>query len=232
MEYQGEKSLTASLRDLVRAEIRRAGVGERTFEQTVGLRRWSLRGFLDPERNQAPSLDRAQEIASALGWRLRLEREGAGGLSEPPGGGSDLARPEAMRAGFLPIPMADAGPRGGSAPLAFARGWLADHGFDPERLAMARITRSDFGARLPVGALALLDRAAPRRGGPALWCLREGPEARLAELEWLQDDMLLVSGGESAPRRLLRGAERDALMPVGRVLWIGHAPAEPPAATP
>ncbi|WP_420014231.1 S24 family peptidase [Tateyamaria sp.] len=49
-----------------------AGVGARRFENDRGLKPWSLRGVLDPSRNQIPSVDRAAEICRALGLDLYI----------------------------------------------------------------------------------------------------------------------------------------------------------------
>ena len=51
---------------------RRPGVGARRFEAAHGLRPWTLRGILDPTREQAPSVDRAAEICAALGLTLSI----------------------------------------------------------------------------------------------------------------------------------------------------------------
>ena len=68
--------ISAQLRALVADAMQADGTGARRFEEAHGLRKWSLRGFLDPQREQSPSVDRAQEIAAALGYALKIERAG------------------------------------------------------------------------------------------------------------------------------------------------------------
>ena len=60
------------IRRAVREALAAAGVGARRFEAARGLRPWTLRGILDPTRQQAPSVDRAAEICAALGLTLSI----------------------------------------------------------------------------------------------------------------------------------------------------------------
>ena len=60
------------IRRAVRDALAAAGVGARRFEAAHGLRPWTLRGILDPTRQQAPSVDRAAEICAALGLTLSI----------------------------------------------------------------------------------------------------------------------------------------------------------------
>ena len=62
--------LSDQIRDLVTSAMAAENVGARRFEDRLGLKRWTLRGFLDPERKQSPSIDRAQEICRAMGLDL------------------------------------------------------------------------------------------------------------------------------------------------------------------
>ena len=57
---------------LIRTGMERSGVGVRRYERDHGLRPWALRGLLDPSRRQAPSIDRAAEICTALGLELYI----------------------------------------------------------------------------------------------------------------------------------------------------------------
>lgn len=58
--------------ELLRGEIAVRGVSERRFEDMLGLKKWSLRGLLDPKRSQSPSIDKAKEISDALGWEFYI----------------------------------------------------------------------------------------------------------------------------------------------------------------
>lgn len=224
MPPTAEKSPTERLRDLVRREIRRAGVGERRFEEQVGLRKWALRGFLDPERRQAPSLDRAAEIALALGFDLQLRPlPPEGGLAEPSGGQGDLGRREALRAGFLPFPYHSASGRRGMGPVAFSRAWLDDQALDPETLSVVALDRSLLEPAVPAGAMALVRADAARAGGPGAWCFREAGHNTIAYLTWIERGVLLISGsGGGAPRVLAPGGGAEIQL-LGRAVWTGAA---------
>ncbi len=225
MTPRPETSPTDRLRELVRAEIRKAGVGERSFEERVGLRRWSLRGFLDPERQQSPSLDRAAEIAEALGLEFRMDRPGqvpGRELAEPDPDSGDLGRAEGLRSGFLPIPYHAASGRRGMGPMAFSRAWLADEGLAPEGLFFVAVDRSFLAPAVPDGALALVDSAAPRGEGAEPWCFREEGEDRLAYLHWIERGGLVIGGAAGAPPRVLTHGRGVTVL--GRVVWTGAAP--------
>ena len=203
--------------------MRRAGVGERKFEEHVGLKKWTLRGFLDPDRQQSPSLDRAAEIAAALGLHIqigRLEAVVVPGMAEPTDEG-DLGKREALRAGFLPIPYHSASARRGMGPVAFSREWLADIAPKPDYLAFVAVQRSLLMPTVPEGALALVDSAAPRGEGPDQWCFRDGGVDSIGYLHWI-DGGLLISGETGQPPRVV--AKSGSILPLGRVVWTGAIP--------
>jgi len=203
--------------------MRRAGVGERKFEEFVGLKKWTLRGFLDPERQQSPSLDRAAEIAAALGLHIQIgpvQGEVSPGMAEP-SGGSDLGKPEALRAGFLPIPFHTASARRGMGPVAFSRDWLAKIAPVPDHLAFVAVERSLIVPAVPAGTLALVDSAAPRDAGPHQWCFREEGTDTLAYLHWIDGGLMISGTGGQAPRVV---AKSGAVLPLGRVIWTGGLP--------
>lgn len=58
------------LRDAVRRALEEDGSGARRFEAEKGLKKWSLRGLLDPENPHIPSVDRAAEICQAIDLEL------------------------------------------------------------------------------------------------------------------------------------------------------------------
>ncbi len=217
-----DPSPTDRLRELVREKIRRSGMGERRFEEHYGLRRWTLRGFLDPERQQSPSLDRAAEIADALGLSLRLGAAPVRGMSEPQEP-EDFSRRVALRGGFLPIPYHAASSRRGTGPVAFSRDWLAEAGHAPDALAFVAIEASALAPQVPAGSLALVDSAARRAGGPAPWCFREKGQDRLAYLGWTGAGLVITGAGGEPPRVLSKRAQGSVTL-LGRVLWTGSVP--------
>ena len=66
------------IRQAVRGALDGAAMGARRFARAHGLKPWALRGLMDPERRQNPSVDRAAEICEALGLELTI--------GPPPGG--------------------------------------------------------------------------------------------------------------------------------------------------
>ena len=55
------------LREALQLALRQSCVGQRRWEKDHGLPAWSVRGLLDEDRQQCPSLDRAAEIAREVG---------------------------------------------------------------------------------------------------------------------------------------------------------------------
>ncbi|MDE2640199.1 MAG: hypothetical protein OXI03_06410, partial [Chloroflexota bacterium] len=60
------------LRDHIRRRLSRSGCGQRRLEKDAGLKKWALRGIMDPSRKQVPTVDRAAVIAAALGLEFYL----------------------------------------------------------------------------------------------------------------------------------------------------------------
>ncbi len=83
------------IRQAVHDALKREAMGARRFEQAHGLRPWSLRGLLDPDRKQVPSVDRAAEICEALGLELAIH----GPQQETRAVPADLARELGLRPG-------------------------------------------------------------------------------------------------------------------------------------
>lgn len=72
------------LREAIRRALADSRQGVRQFEAERGLRPWALRGLLDRSRRQSPSIDKADEICSALGLALQLGQAGAESDAETP----------------------------------------------------------------------------------------------------------------------------------------------------
>lgn len=60
------------LRQAIQDALAESKMGARRFEVEHGLHKWALRGLLDPLRRQAPSVDRAKEICTALGLEFYI----------------------------------------------------------------------------------------------------------------------------------------------------------------
>ena len=115
------------IRRAVREALAAAGVGARRFEAAHGLRPWTLRGILDPTRQQAPSVDRAAEICAALGLTLSIGPPAdprADGEDDEDGTASDW--PEASPAAPPAVPIFSL-----EGPVRALARLVADAGGDP-----------------------------------------------------------------------------------------------------
>lgn len=72
MDMKPASTLSAQIRSIVAAALSESGMGLRRFEATKSLPAWSLRGIMDPSREQSPSVDRAAQILAALGYELEI----------------------------------------------------------------------------------------------------------------------------------------------------------------
>ena len=63
---------SAQIRSIVADAMSESGMGQRRLEAARSLPAWSLRGIMDPSREQSPSVDRAAEILAALGYELTI----------------------------------------------------------------------------------------------------------------------------------------------------------------
>ena len=70
-------ALSAQIRSIVTDALAESGMGQRRLEATRSLPAWSLRGIMDPSREQSPSVDRAAQILAALGYELVIRPRGA-----------------------------------------------------------------------------------------------------------------------------------------------------------
>ena len=66
-------SIDDKLREHVISELNEFDGGVRRFEASRGLKKWALHGFLDRDRKQSPSLQKAEEICKALGLEIFIE---------------------------------------------------------------------------------------------------------------------------------------------------------------
>ena len=80
------------LRQAIRNALTESKLGVRRFEVQRGLRPWALRGLLDRSREQSPSVDKAEEICSALGLTLQI---GGSHAEDVPGKERVVARGQA-----------------------------------------------------------------------------------------------------------------------------------------
>jgi hypothetical protein len=224
--------LTPQRSDEIKARIQ-AAVEAALEQQDVSARRASLDvvgndGLVrDIRAGRLPGVDRLEALFEYLGLefyfgpRRRPPETGRAGsaFAEPEAGMSDLDRREGLRAGYLPIPWHPQTGRtaGQAVPVAFARSWLEAAGLSPDTLAAVRPDPEREGA----DTVALIDTAAPRRGGPSRWCYRSGGEVRLGEVQFEANATLILPEAPGQPARVLVGDDRARVAFLGRVVWSG-----------
>ena len=67
-----KRTPSEEIRETIRRVLQDWEIGARQLEARIGLKKWSLRGILDPTRPGAPSVDRAAEICAALVLEFRV----------------------------------------------------------------------------------------------------------------------------------------------------------------
>lgn len=218
--------LTPEHTEAMKAEIL-AAVERALQERNISARRASFDvvgndGLIrDIRAGRLPGVDRLAALFEYLGLEFHFgpPRPDGGGFAEPEDRAGKGEGREALRAGFLPIPWHPQAPRPPgqpAAPVAFAKSWLDAEGLAPEALAAVRIETG--GGEV----VALLLTAAPRRGGPALWCYREAGEARLGQVQFEAELTVVMPETPGARARVLAGEERGKLALLGRVVWSGR----------
>jgi len=223
--------LADQIRQLVEEAMKAEGVGARRFEEMRGLKPWALRGLLDPERKQAPSIDKAKEIADALGLELYL-------------GPPRQAAESVVSADFVHVPVHKAMlAAGGGANndsedivdhLAFRRSWLKRMSISPANAVIARAKGDSMWPTIHDGDAVLIDRrsteppAQPkdrRSTRPApIYGLLDNGEARIKRVVLADPDTLvLLSDNPSFPPDF---RSVSAVKIIGRVRWWGHTEGE------
>lgn len=219
--------VTDHLRSIIEAAMKTADVGARRFEEMHGLKPWALRGLLDPDRRQSPSIEKAKEICDALGLEFYIG---------PPRFAPDTgAVPQ-----FAPVPVLNAelaagdGAANGDEPviahLAFRRDWLRRIGVSPTAAVIARARGRSMEPTIHDGDMVLIDRGAstlparPRDASdqrPArIYALRDDGGARVKRLDLAAPGVLaLMSDNPDHPPEFRPVSEVQV---IGRVVWWGH----------
>jgi len=204
-----------------------------------GIARHGLRGYarkLDLDIGTLRSLRDGRDIqsskmisiAEAMGHRIMIseapDRPGAhaGGFGETSKAGGEPPK-EALRQGYLPIPYHPVQRAyGATAPVAFARAWLDEQGFDPEGLCCVHAPDDTLSPVITKDALCLIDSTMRQVSGHAIWAHIEAGQLRLSYVSQPEPGVMLISGSDPAtPPVLRRGPVLDQLLFLGRVVWIG-----------
>lgn len=219
--------VTDHLRSIIEAAMKTADVGARRFEEMHGLKPWALRGLLDPDRRQSPSIEKAKEICDALGLEFYI-------------GPPRLAPDAGAVPQFAPVPVLNAelaagdGAANGDEPviahLAFRRDWLRRIGLSPQAAVIARARGRSMEPTIHDGDMVLIDRGAstlparPRDASdqrPArIYALRDDGGARVKRLDLAAPGVLaLMSDNPDHPPEFRPVSEVQV---IGRVVWWGH----------
>lgn len=125
--------------------------------------------------------------------------------------------------GFVPIPWSGIGLGIGSAPVAFSRSWLAEHGLVADFLKAAKPDVVDIDHPRSEETVALLDTKPAARKGHELWCFSEAGAIRVAHLTFSGDLTVISPSSAEEPPRIIKGAPEKELTLLGRVVWIGQS---------
>lgn len=206
-----------------RAEEGIARHGLRGYARKLGVDMGLLRSLRDGRDVQTTKL---QRIVDGMGLELRLEglRKTAGA---PGFGETEMtdAGPEALRSGYLPIPFHPSQRAyGASAPVAFARSWLEDHGLSPESLSCVMAADDDLAPSIPRGAICLIESTARPSDRQAIFARLENGVLVLSYLSRPKPGVIVISGSDpKRPPELRSGPDLDNLVILGRVVWWGQS---------
>lgn len=176
----------------------------------------------DIRAGRIPSVDRIEALFDYLGLEAYF------GPKRP------AARPAELRvianldpdqdapAGFLTIPWHAAGPGSGSAPVAFARAWLARHKLVPDFLQAVVPDRFDVSPAPPDEAVALLDTRVGDRAGAGLWCFRDAGRVIVARMTFKGNLAVIHPSEPEGEARILDATSSATMGLIGKVVWLGQ----------
>lgn len=167
----------------------------------------------------SPAVDRLEAIAKAIGWEVYFGPPRTLALQEPPGA-DDLAKPEGLRAGYLPIPWHGLARRKHRPPLCFDEAWLKRLSDTTNDLAMVEPGRSylNLDARELV---ALIDTSSLPRREAETWAFVERGTAAIGVIQNERQALVIHGPRQGDAMRLVTDKEREAIPLLGRVLWLG-----------
>lgn len=178
----------------------------------------------DIRAGRLPSVDRIEALFEFLGLEAYF------GPKRRPASLSQLSLVQtnsdpdaAVPFGFVPIPWAGIGLGKGSAPIAFARAWLAERDLKPDFLKAAMPDVLDVDHPRTEETVALLDTAPAARNGHQLWCFSESGLVRVAHMTFGGDITIISPGSSDESPRIIKGSVEKELLMLGRVVWLGQS---------
>lgn len=215
--------LTAARSNAV-AERLRAAVEAALEVQNLSARRASIDvvghdGLIrDIRAGRIPSVDRIEALFDYLGLEAYF------GPRRPtpavPVAANHLPGEDAP-SGFLTIPWAEVRP--GSAPVAFARAWLASHDLVPDHLLAAIPDIVELEGPMVQETLALIDTRHALRKGHGVWCLRSSGKIKIANVTFAGSVTVVHTAYSADEPQVIAGPPDAALSILGKVVWLGQS---------
>ena len=173
----------------------------------------------DIRAGRIPSVDRIEALFDYLG----LEAYFGPRRPQMPPIATNQAPGESAPVGFLTIPWAEPGSRPGSAPVAFSRTWLSEHGLQPDYLAAAVPDEVRLEGPKITDSVALLDTRTSNRRGHGIWCYRVRGRIVVSRMTIAERLTIVHSADADEEPQILQGPASEALLLLGVVVWVGQA---------
>lgn len=208
------------------AERLKAAVESALAAQNLSARRASIDvvghdGLIrDIRAGRIPSVDRIEALFDYLGLEAYFGPRRPS--TDMPVAANHLPGEDAP-SGFITIPWAEVGFRLGSSPIAFSRGWLAEHGLIPDYLTASTPDEVQLEGHRADDTVALLDNRAALRKGHAIWCFRSKAKVFVARVTFA-GSVTVVHPAHSADEPLVIDGPPDGTLSIlGKVVWLGQS---------
>jgi hypothetical protein len=167
------------------------------------------------------SFQALEQLARVLGLECYFgPKRQFGGFSED-ALDSDVARSDALRSGFTPIPWHPSQGQTGSFPVALHSTWLAENGLIPDFLQGVRPALSSLSFAAAKHTVAVIQTNAARKGNGGVWCYREGRTIGIAQTAFASGIAVLIPRSETEEARIVSKESSSTIEFLGKVVWIG-----------
>lgn len=222
---------------IIQSRLDELGLNINQAEDMYRFSKGYIRGLLrDDDKRSVPSIEKAEQIASALGLDFYFgPRRETGPIEQISLDGELYAH--------IPLHKAtlSAGPGSENANseivdhLAFRRDWLRRLGVNPARACLALVERDSMMPTIFPGDMVLIDQShteppvrqrgqSDKRRAP-IYAFVEGGQARVKRIERPESGiLLLVSDNPDFAPELRSGPQLEQLQMaiIGKVVWWGH----------
>jgi SOS-response transcriptional repressor LexA len=215
-----------SFADIVQKRLKELGKRAFTVEQERGLPRDAIRNVLRSEKQDGPTLNRARQIARALGLEFYLG---------PPRETGPIYNVSLDGADYAAIPRIDARLAAGAGAvneevghtdaLAFRRDWLRERAISPDQACLLTVTGDSMAPTLHDGDLVMIDRRRRDIRNRRVYALVDTDgTARVKRLDVIPDRLLILTSDNPAhPTETRQGDDMNRLNILGEVVWSAHA---------